>query len=97
MSKSFLIGEDHDIFKPVGCEHCNMTGYQGRIAISECVEVDKELKNLIHNNASENTMYDYVFKNTKSIDQVSIELVLNGITSIEELVRINNIKDNADL
>ena len=97
MSKSFLIGEDHDIFKPVGCEHCNMTGYQGRIAISECVEVDKELKNLIHNNASENTMYDYVFKNTKSIDQVSIELVLNGITSIEELVRINNIKDNGDL
>lgn len=97
ISKSFSISEDHDIYKPVGCDHCNMTGYQGRIAISECVEVDKELKNLIHNNASENTMYDYVFKNTKSIDQVSIELVLNGTTSIEELVRINNIKDNGDL
>ena len=42
-------------------------------------------------------MSDYVFKNTKSIDQVSIELVLNGTTSIEELIRINNIKDNGDL
>jgi len=97
IAKSFLISEDHDIYKPVGCDNCNMTGYQGRIAISECVEVDKELKNFIHNNASENTMYDYVFKNTKSIDQVSIELVLNGTTSIEELIRINNIKDNGDL
>ena len=97
ISKSFSISEDQDIYKPVGCVHCNMTGYQGRIAISECVEVDKELKNLIHNNASENSMYDYVFKNTKSIDQVSIELVLNGTTSIEELIRINNIKDNGDL
>ena len=74
-----------------------MTGYQGRIAISECVEVDKKLKDLIHNNASENEMNEYVFKNTKSIDQVSIELVLNGTTSIEELIRINNIKDNGDL
>ena len=97
IAKSFSISEDHDIYKPIGCDNCNMTGYQGRIAISECVEVDKELKNLIHNNASENTMYDYVFKNTKSIDQVSIELVLNGTTSIEELIRINNIKDNGDL
>ena len=77
------------------CDHCNMTDIRkNNIRI---VEVDKELKNLIHNNASENSMYDYVFKNAKSIDQVSIELVLNGTTSIDELIRINNIKDNGDL
>ena len=97
ISSSFHIPIDKNIYKANGCEHCNMTGYQGRIAISECVEVDKKLKDLIHNNASENEMNDYVFKNTKSIDQVSIELVLNGTTSIEELIRINNIKDNGDL
>ena len=48
-------------------------------------------------NASENEMSEYVFKNTKSIDQVSIELVSKGITSIEELIRINNIRDNGDI
>ncbi len=42
-------------------------------------------------------MSDYVFKNTKSIDQVSIELISQGITSIEELIRINNIKENGDI
>ena len=93
----FGLKPNTEVYKAVGCESCSFSGYQGRIAISECVEVDKQLKELIHNNASENEMSDYVFKNTKSIDQVSIELISQGITSIEELIRINNIRENGDV
>jgi len=94
---AFGINIDNEIYMPVGCNECSMTGYQGRIALSECVEIDNHLKDLIHNNASENEMSNYVFKNTKSIDQVSIELLSQGITSIEELIRINNLKENGDI
>ena len=97
IKSTFNLNTDAVIFKSIGCNDCSMSGYQGRIAISECVEVDNHLKDLIHNNASENEMSEYVFKNTKSIDQVSIELVSKGITSIEELIRINNIRDNGDI
>jgi len=93
----FGLKPNTEVYKAVGCESCSFSGYQGRIAISECVEVDKQLKELIHNNASENEMSDYVFKNTKSIDQVSVELISQGITSIEELIRINNIRENGDV
>ena len=97
IKSTFNLNTDAVIYKSIGCNDCSMSGYQGRIAISECVEVDNHLKDLIHNNASENEMSEYVFKSTKSIDQVSIELVSKGITSIEELIRINNIRDNGDI
>ena len=51
----------------------------------------------IHNNASENEIADHVFKDNQSIDQASIDLIVNGITSCEEIIRVNNIKEDASL
>jgi general secretion pathway protein E len=28
------------VFRPVGCEHCNHSGYRGRMGIYELIEVD---------------------------------------------------------
>ena len=80
-----------------GCESCSHTGYQGRIAIAECIQIDKKIKDMIHENASENEISDYVFKDNPSIDDASKNLVVNGITSCEELIRINNLKEDADI
>lgn len=85
------------VFIPSGCDACSNTGYQGRIAIAECIQVDKTLKEMIHNNASENLISDHVFKNNKSIDEASSELISKGITSCEELIRINNLQENASI
>ena len=60
-------------------------------------QVDKNLKDLIHNNASENQISDYVFKDNQSIDQASVSLILEGVTSCEEIIRVNNIKEDASL
>ena len=76
---------------------CSNTGYQGRIAIAECVQIDKNLKDLIHNNASENEITDYVFKENKSIDEASVDLIKKGVTSCEEIIRVNNIKEDASI
>ena len=78
-----------------GCDECNQTGYQGRIAIAECIQIDKTLKDLIHNDASENEISDYVFKDNQSIDKDSIDLIVSGVTSCEEIIRVNNIKEDA--
>ena len=93
----FKLNKSQDAYSPVGCDHCNGTGYQGRIAIAECIQVDKKLKDLIHNNASENTISDYVFKDNHSIEQASVRLILDGITSCEEIIRVNNIKEDASI
>jgi len=93
----FNLDKNKPVYSPNGCDSCNHTGYQGRIAIAECIQVDKKLKDLIHNNASENEISDHVFKDNQSIDQASIDLIVNGVTSCEEIIRVNNIKEDASL
>ena len=93
----FNLDPNKKVFISSGCNACSNTGYQGRIAIAECIQVDKSLKEMIHNNASENLISDHVFKNNQSIDEASSDLISKGITSCEELIRINNLQENASI
>lgn len=93
----FNLDKNQIVYKSQGCLACSNTGYQGRIAIAECIQVDRVLKEMIHNNASENIISDYVFKDNQSIDQASTDLIKNSITSCEELMRVNNLQDDASL
>jgi general secretion pathway protein E len=85
------------VYKANGCDECLDSGYKGRIAIAECLQVDKKIKEMIHNNSAESEIQDYAFKNNESIDQASTNLILSGITSCDEILRINNLKDNGSV
>ncbi len=52
---------------------------------------------MIHNNISEAEIQEYAFSNNESIDQASTNLITSGITSCDEVLRINNLKDNGSL
>jgi general secretion pathway protein E len=95
--KLFNLDSSQKVWSSTGCSSCSHTGYQGRIAIAECIQIDKELKELIHNNASENAIANYVFKDNKSIDDASLELLKNGTTSCEELIRVGNLKEDVNI
>ena len=97
VSKLFNLKSNQKIRNSKGCNQCSHTGFQGRIAIAECIQVDKELKEMIHNNSSENEIANYVFKDNQSIDQASRDLLINGITSADELIRVGNLKEDADI
>ena len=85
------------VYSSKGCNDCSFSGYQGRIAIAECIQVDETIRELIHQEASEKTIVDYVFKDHPSIDDASSNLILDGITSCEEIMRLNNLKEDASL
>ena len=93
----FGLDKNKLVYSAKGCDECNHTGYQGRIAIAECIQIDKTLKDFIHNNASENEISEYVFKDNQSIDQASVDLITSGVTSCEEIIRINNIQEDASI
>jgi general secretion pathway protein E len=95
--KLFNLEPQNKVYVSTGCQTCSESGYQGRIAIAECIQIDKHLKEMIHNNSSENSIADYVFKNSQSIDDAAKQLILNGITSCEELIRINNLQEDASI
>ena len=84
-------------YTSTGCDDCLGSGYKGRIAIAECLHIDKNLREMIHNNASEADIEDYAFQDNDSIEQASIDLITTGVTSCDEILRINNLKENASL
>jgi general secretion pathway protein E len=76
------------LYHPKGCSECNDLGYLGRNGIYEFVEVDDHCRNLIHNDASEIDIERYVHKTTPSLRQDGARLVLEGRTSLEEVLRV---------
>ena len=50
---------------------------------------------MIHNEKSENEINEYVFEKTPSINSSCSNLLIEGITSCDELIRSNNIKEDA--
>lgn len=76
------------IYEPVGCKKCNDIGYRGRIGLYELVIVDETLRGMIHDGASEQQMEKYARQHTAGIRDEARRLVLAGITSLEEVLRV---------
>jgi general secretion pathway protein E len=72
----------------VGCDACNNTGYQGRTGIYEFVEIDDEMRTLIHNGAGEHELEAHARSRSTSIRQDGRRRILNGETSLEEVFRV---------
>ena len=57
-----------------GCKFCNNTGYEGRTAILEVLELTEEIRNLVTNKASMDTI------RKKAVEQGMTTMVYDGIT-----------------
>lgn len=77
------------LYKPVGCDECNMTGYKGRLGIFEILPITKEIKKLISQGAHDIEIEDAAIAcGMKTLHQSCINHILNGETTIEEFVRV---------
>ena len=85
------------VFLPKGCSECDGSGYQGRIALAESVLVDTEMKNMIHEETSEQELQSFAFKNSDSIHEMGADLIKSGMTSVNELIRLNNHSEDAGI
>ncbi|MEK7193637.1 MAG: GspE/PulE family protein [Patescibacteria group bacterium] len=76
-------------FTPKGCKVCDGTGYQGRIGIREVMDVDEEIRKLIMDRANANQIKASAVKNgMKTMLQDGVQKALDGLTTLEEVVRI---------
>ncbi|KZZ20636.1 hypothetical protein A3752_11225 [Oleiphilus sp. HI0081] len=78
------------IYKAKGCPECNHLGYKGRIGIYELVQIDEQMRELIHSKAGELELETYARKCGPSIHDDGIQKVLAGVTTIEEVVRVTH-------
>jgi len=81
-------GSEHIIFSPKGCERCNYSGYRGRTGIYELIEIDSEMRRLIHSGAGEQEMLDAARSRYPGILEDGRRRVLAGETSIDEVLRV---------
>ncbi len=71
-----------------GCATCNFTGHRGRMAITEILEVDDRLRELILAGASTTTLQDAAReKGMVSLRENGLLAVFDGQTTVEELLR----------
>jgi len=79
------------IYEAGGCPKCNSTGYAGRQALFELVTVDAPLQTLIHENAGEIELETSIRRQVPSIRQAGLKLVCDGVTTIEEVLRVTSV------
>ena len=93
LEKHFLcvdINQPLTLYKGVGCGHCQQTGYIGRTGIYEVMEITKEHREAISKNEGLSTIRQLSEKQGMTLlaDECR-DLVLNGITTIEELAHVS--------
>lgn len=79
----------HRLYYGKGCEACQGSGYYGRSALFEFIEITTELKELIVRNPTSREIWEQAVKDgSRSLFEDGIDKVMQGITSIEELQRV---------
>lgn len=80
----------YTIYKAVGCDECNNTGYKGRTAIYEFLTVDEDIRQMILDRSSDAEINQKaVEKGMSTLRQAGWEKVEKGITTPEEVLRVS--------
>jgi type II secretory ATPase GspE/PulE/Tfp pilus assembly ATPase PilB-like protein len=76
-------------YKARGCALCNFTGYHGRKALFEMMVIDDDLRSMIaHQEASGAVRLKAIKNGLITLRQDGWSSVLDGITTIEEVLRV---------
>jgi len=82
------------IHRAVGCDHCEYQGYRGRLAIMELLKLDAELDELMAHRATTREMLNAAMaKGFRTLADDGVRRVLDGSTSLEELMRVIDLTD----
>jgi type IV pilus assembly protein PilB len=77
------------LYRGVGCAHCAMTGYTGRVAIAEILMITDEVRRVIEAGfPGEEAQKEANRQEILNLKQDGILKALDGFTTIEEIMRI---------
>ena len=85
----YFDNKSQTLYKGKGCPACSGTGYKGRIGVFEFITISTDLQDLIAKSPSTKDVAELAKRQGfKTMFEDGIEKVKNGLTSIEELVRV---------
>ena len=88
--ESLKSGYSGYVYEGVGCEKCNKTGYSGRVAVHELLNIDDDIKEAIHKRATSNELRAQAQKTGAliSLAKDSFLKCFAGTTSLTEIKRL---------
>ncbi len=77
------------IYRGRGCMHCNNTGYRGRVAVHEILEIDSTMRRMISEKVPMEQLYKYAIQEggLKLIANHILDLIESGETTVEEFLK----------
>ena len=79
------------------CNYCNGSGYKGRVGIYEVMRVNEPIRELIMNSSNADQIRECACQNgLKSLLVYGMDLVKEGITTIQEVERVCLLEDSSD-
>jgi len=91
------VNEDVVFYKAKGCSVCKDTGYRGRVAVMEALEIDDDIRALILRKASEAEIRKVALaKGMIPLRQNALAKVIRGKTTLQELARTVGPLDSHD-
>ena len=86
--------EGRKLYRGKGCEHCNHSGYKGRMGLFEIMVLDDDMRELIMKQASTQLLRNESRKRgMRTLRQSGLMALYDGVTSIEEVIRETMIED----
>ena len=80
---------DGTLYSAQGCPACSLSGYRGRTGIYELITVDDDLRRLVHDRASEQTLRTHVVsRGMRSLRDDGMRWAGQGVISLEEVIRV---------
>ncbi len=77
------------IYRAKGCNKCEFSGYKGRLGLYEIMQITKEIKKLVAQGAHDLEIEDAAVQNgMTTLNQSCYNHIVNGLTTIDEFVRV---------
>jgi type IV pilus assembly protein PilB len=90
LKANFQIKPGTVFYQGKGCEFCRRTGYMGRLCITEVLEIDDDIRNLLLNGKSSDDIKEFARqkKGMLTLWEDAMQKCVDGITTLEEVMRI---------
>jgi type II secretory ATPase GspE/PulE/Tfp pilus assembly ATPase PilB-like protein len=89
-SLDIAVTDDLVLYRPKGCNFCNNTGFKGRTAIMESLEITNDIAELIIKGGSEKEFKEIAKKEGMAmLRENGLQLASKGITTFEEILRVS--------
>jgi type IV pilus assembly protein PilB len=86
-------GLENDTFifqRGTGCKRCNDTGYKGRVALYEVLELDDNIRELVLQGASTTELKQAAIEGgMETIRRAGMNKLVEGVTTIDEVLRVS--------